>query len=363
MRAREAVREGWRDVVVGAAGAAVFAVVFAVVLGAVVGLRVAAVAGTVRGAHEFVAAGAATTVVQADGRIDGRACDALVALPSVQAAGALRVVGDGTVPSALPRTALPTYDITPGFPALLALDTAGHGPRSDGPGVLASVDVADELGLRAGATLATASGDTSLTSVYAFPDDGRDPDLAYALLSPGLDDGRPFDACWATIWPEDDSAVAAARRTVLPASGAEGEERVTTGQLNPRLGTTFVPGAAALDFRATAALALSLGVAVGWVALVRRRLAVASDRHVGVAIGAQILGMVAQHLTWALVGAVAVGATAVLLVRGFSAPDAVPVLVEAVGSIGLGVVGAVLGGALGLLTIRERSMHRYFRTR
>lgn len=362
MRAREAVREGWRDVVAGAAGAAVLAVVFGVVLGAVVGLRAAAVATVVRDAHDFVAAGAATTIVQADGRIDGRACDALTMMPSVVASGALRTVEDGTVPNVLPRTALPTYDVTRGFPAVLTRAAPDDGATSGEAGVVASAELAEELGLRPGATLATTIGDTRVASVYAYPDDGRDPDLAYALLSPSIDDGRPFDACWATVWPEDESAVAAARRTVLPSTGAEGEQRVTTGQLNPRLGTAFAPGDA-LDDRATALLALSVGLAVGWVALVRRRLSIASDRHVGVTIGAQLIGTVVQHLTWATVGAVGALAATMLLVRGLVTPDAVPILVEAVGSITLGVVGAALGGAIGLVTVRERSLHRYFRTR
>lgn len=362
MRAWEAVREGWRDVVSGAAGAVVLALVFGVAVSAVVDLRAAGVAAVVREAHGFVAAGAATTIVQADGRIDGRACDALATIPSVLASGALRSVDHGAVPNSLPRTALPTYDVTRGFPTVVARGAPGGSSRTGSVGVIASAELAEELGLRAGSLLATDTGDTPVASVYQYPDDGRDPDLGYALLSPSIDDGRPYDACWATIWPEDASAVTAARRTVLPSTGAEGEQRVMTGQLNPRLGATFDPDEA-IDHQSSALLALTVGLTVGWVALVRRRLSIASDRHVGVTVGAQVVGMVVQHLTWATVGAIGTLAVAIVLLRGFGGPDAVPILIEAACSAALGVVGAVLGGAVGLVTIRERSLHRYFRTR
>lgn len=364
MRVQESVREGWRDVVSGAAAAGVFAVVFGVLLGGIVGVRAAGVAAEVRRAHTFVASGAATTVVQAAGRIDGRACDALVAIPDVRAAGALRDVEDGPVPSALPRSVLPTYEITRGFPTLLTRTGTGADDVTVGrAGVLASNELADELGLRPGEMFATTSGSTPVDSVYAYPDDGRDPDVEYALLAPAIDDGRPFDACWATIWPEDESAVTAVRRTVLPSTGAEGEDRVTTGQLNPRLGRSFAAGSDWPDQRGTSVLALAAGVVVGWVALVRRRLSVASDRHVGVRVEAQVVAMVVQHLTWALVGAAAVGAAVVVLVRGLVVADALPIVVEASGSVLLGAVGAVVGGALGLVAVRERALHRYFRTR
>lgn len=357
MRLREAAREGLRDVRTGAAWAGTMALLVALLLGTVVGLRTDAVAEDVRAAHHWVAAGAATTIVSAQGRIDGPACDGLTDMPSVHAAGALREDPDGTTPLALPRSAVPTFATSRGFPAVVGADAVGA------PGVIASEQVADELGLRVGSALRTGTGTTRVAGVFPGPDDGRDSDLEYALLAPGLDDGTPFDACWATIWPEDDSAEAAARRTVLPATGVEGEERVTTGMLNPSLGARFTttarPGGAVIIALTAGALGLVLGVA----AVLRRRLAIASDRHVGVPPSAQVVGHVVQHALWGAVGVVGVLAAAGVLVRGLDPPDAVPVFAEALVAAAVGLAGVVLGAPLGLALVRERALHRYFRSR
>lgn len=357
MRVREAVREGWRDVVAGAGGAALFAILAAVVLGGIVGVRATGVVAEVRAAHEFVAVGGATTIVRAPGRIDGRACDALVDIASVSAAGALREDVEGTVPSALPRTAVPTYDVTDGFGALLSRVGGG------GAGVMASRAVSDELGLAAGDALSTATGTSRVSAVYDHPDDGRDPELEYALLAPTVDDGRAFDACWATIWPQDDSATGAVRRVVLPSTGAEGEERVTTGQLNPRHGARFAVGGAVIDADTATVASFAAGAVIGGIAVLRRRLSIASDRHIGVTITAQLIGTTVQHVVWAVVGGIAAFASVVVLVRGLDGSDAGPVLLEATVGLAVGIVGAVVGGALGLASIRERALHRYFRTR
>lgn len=357
MRFREAVREGWRDVVAGAGSAAFFAILTAIVLGGIVGVRATGVVAEVRAAHEFVAVGGATTVVRAAHRIDGRACDALVDIPSVRAAGALREHIEGTVPSALPRTSVPTYDVTVGFGALLSPTGSG------GAGVFASRPVADELGLETGDILSTATGVSRVSAVYDHPDDGRDPELEYAFLAPAVDDGRSFDACWATIWPQDDDATASVRRVVLPSTGAEGEERVATGQLNPRHGTRFAVGGAVIDANAATVASFAAGVVIGGIAALRRRLSIASDRHVGVTIAAQLVGTTVQHVVWAVVGGVATFASVVVLIRGLDGSDAGPVLLEATVGLAVGIVGAVVGGALGLVSIRERALHRYFRTR
>lgn len=357
MRIVEAVREGLRDVRSGAARAGTMALLVVLLLGAVVGLRASTAVEDVRAAYRWVASGAATTIVTAEGRIDGQACDALVDLPSVVAAGAIRQDPDGTTPAVLPRSAVPTFATSRGFAAVVGVPVVGTA------GVALSQVVADELGLRAGETFRTPTGSTRVAGVFASPDDGRDTALEYALLAPVLDDGTPFDACWATIWPEDDTAQSAARRTVLPATGAEGEERVTTGTLNATLGTRFAAGAPPDADRATAVLAGALGLVLGVVAVLRRRLAVASDRHVGVAPVAQVVEHVVQHLVWGTVGAAAVLAVVVVLVRGLDPPDALPVVTEALATTAVGVAGVVLGAPLGLALVRERALHRYFRSR
>ncbi|MBT2502750.1 hypothetical protein [Curtobacterium sp. ISL-83] len=357
MRLTEVVREAWRDLASGAARAVTNAVVLAVLLGVCAGGWTLAVATDVRSAADYVASGAATLVQQAEGRIDASACAALSASDGVVASGALRRVPVGAVPAALAGSSLPTYEVSAGF--LDVLSTRG---RSGVVGVVPSRQLADELGVDPGDRIPLLGGPAvPVAAVYEYPDDGRDPDLEYALLAPTAA-GGPFDACWATVWPEREDAVQLLRRTVLPTSGAEDEARPTVEQLNPRAGTAFVPTNRSPPWVPVGAAGLA-GASVGIVAVLRRRLSLASDLHVGVPRRAQVLGVVLAHLVWASVAAVGALGIAVLPVRGLSDADAVPIVVRALVIVVAGVVGALLGGAVTASGIRERSLHRYFRAR
>lgn len=357
MRTTEVLREAWRDIASGAGAAVVCAGVLAVLVAGVVGVRTVAVADDVRAAARWVASGAATQVFTAAGRIDGRACAALADEPDVLAAGAFRKTEDGMVVAALPGTSIPTYEVTGGATALFGV----AGTTGD-TGVLVAPEVAEVLGVGPGQQIATPDGPVPVAGVYAYPDDGRDPELSYAVLAPTVDDGAPFDACWATVWPQDETAVSALRRTLLAATGSEDGERSTLGQLNPRSGTAFLPS----DPPAPGLLesvALALGLVVGCAAVLRRRLSIASDRHVGVRVAAQALGIAVQHLAWGAVAAALALAVSVVLVRGLSPGDGLPIVADGAVLCVLGLVGAVTGGAAAVPLVRERALHRYFRTR
>lgn len=357
MRTTEVLREAWRDIASGAGAAVVCAGVLAVLVAAVVGVRTVAVAYDVRAAARWVASGAATQVFTAAGRIDGRACAALADEPDVLAAGAFRKTEDGMVVAALPGTSIPTYEVTGGATALFGV----AGTTGD-TGVLVAPEVAEVLGVGPGQQIATPDGPVLVAGVYAYPDDGRDPELSYAVLAPTVDDGAPFDACWATVWPQDETAVSALRRTLLTATGSEDGERSTLGQLNPRSGTAFLPS----DPPAPGLLesvALALGLVVGCAAVLRRRLSIASDRHVGVRVAAQALGIAVQHLAWGAVAAALALAVSVVLVRGLPPGDGLPIVADGAVLCVLGLVGAVTGGAAAVPLVRERALHRYFRTR
>lgn len=357
MRTTEVLREAWRDIASGAGAAVVCAGVLAVLVAGVVGVRTVAVADDVRAAARWVVSGAATQVFTAAGRIDGRACAALADEPDVLAAGAFRKTEDGMVVAALPGTSIPTYEVTGGATALFGV----AGTTGD-TGVLVAPEVAEVLGVGPGQQIATPDGPVPVAGVYAYPDDGRDPELSYAVLAPTVDDGAPFDACWATVWPQDETAVSALRRTLLTATGSEDGERSTLGQLNPRSGTAFLPS----DPPAPGLLesvALALGLVVGCAAVLRRRLSIASDRHVGVRVAAQALGIAVQHLAWGAVAAALALAVSVVLVRGLPPGDGLPVVADGAVLCVLGLVGAVTGGAAAVPLVRERALHRYFRTR
>lgn len=260
-------------------------------------------------------------------------------MPSRMPKGSSRLVRSGasTPGSSPPRcrgSAIPTYEVTAGVRGLLG------GSAADGAtGVIVSPAVHETLGLAAGDRLVTVGGaGTGVAGVYDYPDDGRDPDLEYAVLAPAVDDGSPFDACWATVWPQRDDTVSMLRRTVLPASGADGEDRPTAGQLNPTLGAVFTPAARRPVLVPFGAAAL-VGLTIGGAAVARRRLALAYDRHVGVPRCAQVLGVVLQHLVWASVGAVVATSVAVVSVRGLDVDDALPIVREAIAIASLGARG------------------------
>jgi len=358
MRTREVVREAWRDVASGAAGVLTSAVVLAVLLAAVVGLHSAVSAADVRSAAAYRTSGAATTVQRAEGRIDGRVCEGLADSEGVLASGALRRAEQGAVPAVLPGSAVPTYEVSAGLVRVLgATGSAGTA------GVVISPGVHDALGQGADDRIALADGTSvPVTGVYAYPDDGRDPDLEYALLAPTLDDGRAFDACWVTVWPERDDTVSMLRRTVLPTTGAGDEARPVVGQLNPRLGASFVRRGDVPD-SVPLGTAGAAGLVVGAAAVLRRRLTLASDLHVGVAKNAQVLGVALQHVVWAAVASTVAIGTAAVVVRGLPSEDAVPIIRSAAGVAAIGLVGALAGGVLAASSIRERALHRYSRGR
>lgn len=358
MRIAEVCREAWRDVASGASWAGTWAMVFGVLLTGIVGIRTVDLAGDVRSAAAYVASGAATTVQRAEGRIDGRACDALASSEGVVASGALRRVEHGAVAASLPGSAVPTYEVTPGM-----LRVLGAGASAERPGVVLSPSVRESLGTRPGEELVLVDGTTApVAGSFAYPDDGRDPDLEHALLAQAVDDGRAYDACWVTVWPQRDATVQMLRRTVLASTGAEDEDRPTVGQLNPRPGAVFTPSGEVYVTVPLGAAALS-GVAVGGAAVLRRRLSLAADLHVGVPRSAQVLGTVLQHAVWAGVAVLAPVAVSAVVTRGLPPDDALPIVLGACEVAAVGFIATLAGGAAAASCVRERALHRYFRTR
>ncbi len=177
-----------------------------------------------------------------------------------------------------------------------------------------------------------------------------------------MDDGRAYDACWVTVWPQRDATVQMLRRTVLASTGAEDEDRPTVGQLNPRPGAVFTPSGEVHVTVPLGAAALS-GVAVGGAAVLRRRLSLAADLHVGVPRSAQVLGTVLQHAVWAGVAVLAPVAVSAVVTRGLPPDDALPIVLGACEVAAVGFIATLAGGAAAASCVRERALHRYFRTR
>jgi hypothetical protein len=356
MRAVEALREAGRDVASGTTAALLFACAFAATVGAVTITSTVAEVTSVQRAHAWVDGGAATLVQEAAGRVDGEACDALVALPTVRAAGAVRASDDVVAPAALPSETVPVHDVSPGFPAVV-------GQHVDGvPGVLVSRTVADALGVEAGGVLPTTRGTAEIAAAYEHPDDGRDPALAYAVLAPRANDGSLWDACWVTAWPDDDEVAPALARTVSTDAADDDASLPTVGQLNTILGASFERVRAPTSGQ-VGATAWVVGAVLGALAVRRRRLALASDRHVGVSRAAQVASWTTQALVWSVLGTSVVLAATLGATTGLDPGDAGPLVAAAARALALGVLGSVAGMIVGVLLVRESSLSRHVRER
>lgn len=356
MRLRSILGEALRDVRSGAAGTAVAAAVFAALVG---GLLVAGAwqrSSDVRAAEDFVSAGAATLVERADGRVDGSTCAHLTERPDVRAAAAIRRTDAALVPAATPRSPVPVLEVSEGFGEVLGVDTAAQ----QSLGVLLPRELASTLRVSTGKDLAAIDGAVPVRAVYDDPDDGRVSALSWAALSTVPLDDRAFDECWATIWPEDDESVGALAATVLPGNG-EGDPP-SLRQLNSTLGSSFSTSGSVL-VTAAGPIAAAIAVVVGCSVVLRRRLALASDRHVGVGRGAQLIGQLVQAVVWILPASVVIVLGALVVTLPLGAGDRWPVLVEVIVRT-TSAGGAALGGvAIGTWVVRERALLRYFKER
>ncbi|GAA4675165.1 hypothetical protein [Frondihabitans cladoniiphilus] len=351
---RAAIGEGLRDIASGASRPLLFAILFAVTAGGAATWGAVDTTSAVLAADAYVEAGAATFVETSPGRIDGRACDSLVDLASVRAAGAVRESPDGLVAEALPRTRIPLFTATQGFSDVIGFSA----PLS--LGVVVSTEVASILGATPGATVATMNGPTTVAGVYDYPDDGREAGLAYAAVEAASSIEERYDACWMTVWPEDETAVAALSRTVISADEASAE-RPTLRQLNSTKGDRFV------DHRTTSrplvgGLAWAAATLSGFGFVWFRRLVVSADRHAGMGRRAQILSLGVQAGIWSLSGS-ALSFVAVICVTRVSEQNRDPTVWNALVVLLIAMIGAQLGTAAGVATVRERHFFRYFKER
>lgn len=354
MRLGEALREAWRDIASGAGRTVTFTLLFAATAGGIVLAAGLSSAAAVRDAREFVASGAAIYMMKASGRIDGRSCDAMSSLANVGASGAIREQDQGVSSSRLPRSPISLFAVSRGFAALLSADG-----DANGGGLSLSKDAATTLGVTAGQKLETARGITRVAAVFDYPDDGRDPLLSFAATE-AVDGEAAFDQCWAMIWPHDENAVAALGRTVL-SGGGDRTDRPVLVQLNQTSGSRFVPSST-FNRLVAGILVVAVGVALGAAFIVRRRLAIASDRHVGVSRLAQVVSQSAQVLLWATVGSLVAVAAVIVAVR-LPDEDRIPIIQQ---SLSLAVTGggaAVASCAVAVCLVRDSALFRYFKQR
>jgi hypothetical protein len=355
MRATEAWREGWRNVRYGAARPLALAVAVLLTAGGLAVLDLVTVRGMVVAAEHFREIGASVLVVEAPGEVDGVACERLAQLPGVDAAGALRRESTKTVFSGLPQQAVPTITASPGLAGVL-----GVGDSSSG--VWLSRDLASSLGVRPGESAAMKDGQLRVAATFAYPDDGRRPGLAFAVIAPAPA-SQAMDECWVDSWPMNPQVRALLMGTVSPEADLAKPPTVT--QLNGVLGASF-DGHLRWEQRVTRwspLAAAAIGVVLGMVALRLRRLELASARHAGVTVNSLLL-IVATELVLIL-GLGLAGAAGLLCLGVGGMPDGSGAVLyrSALGTVVAGCWGVAMGAFVTVVTIRERDLFAYFKER
>lgn len=198
MKATAVISEAWRSITSGAARLAPAVLALALTAAGMGVMDIAAGSTILDQASAYRQSGADILVLNAPDGIDAASCERLTSLTNVQAAGAIRTTDPLTL-AALPDTTTPLYQITPGLAKLL--DTK-QDPNTTG--LIASQQVAETLGTSTGGTIGLADGRTArVKGIYQYPDDGRTPGYAYALMEETPATGT-FDACWAKTWPQTD---------------------------------------------------------------------------------------------------------------------------------------------------------------
>lgn len=210
MKATAVISEAWRSITSGAARLAPAVLALALTAAGMGVMDIAAGSTILDQASAYRQSGADILVLNAPDGIDAASCERLTSLTNVQAAGAIRTTDPLTL-AALPDTTTPLYQITPVLAKLL--DTK-QDPNTTG--LIASQQVAETLGTSTGGTIGLADGRTArVKGIYQYPDDGRTPGYAYALMEETPATGT-FDACWAKTWPQTDRTRNALWSTLTP---------------------------------------------------------------------------------------------------------------------------------------------------
>lgn len=241
--------------------------------------------------------------------------------------------------------------MSPGFHELLGAPPGG---------MVATDTVADQYGLATHPLLNTITGYYPVLGAYSFPDDGRDTTLGYALLAPGATTSR-YNQCWAKIDPPD-PAKQALLYTAL-AAGTSSADKVTIGQLNPRLGMTST---ARDDFRSRTSrwappITAIAGALLTFTAMRLRRLEHAASRHLGITRAELMLQGALETLTWSFPALMfSIGGLTAWTASSHIGGD---VTIFGVLVLVAGWAGTLLGAIAGSAVIREQQLIHYFKIR
>ena len=263
--------------------------------------------------------------------------------------------------AALPDTTTPLYQITPGLAKLL--DTK-QDPNTTG--LIASQQVAETLGTSTGGTIGLADGRTArVKGIYQYPDDGRTPGYAYALMEETPATGT-FDACWAKTWPQTDRTRNALWSTLTPNAKTTGDDAPTLGQLNTTKGDGF-DGQTLYRQRSTRILPACgalIALAIGYLLIRGRRLEIASALHCGVpkpALATQIIIETGITILLATAISLPIDMTAARLL--IDTTDRTAITLNAIQTTITTNTAYLLATTITALHIKERHLFTYFKER
>lgn len=355
MNARDAVTEGWRNLVSGTGRPLAVAMALTLCATVLLGLDVRSVALLVTRAHAFQDAGGSTLILETGQQVDAAACQRLASLTDVQGAAAVSLGSRTVHPAMLPQQSVPLIRATANMADIV-------GAHPDGAGVWLSSEAADSLGVRVGSTLVLDGLTTRVAAVYAYPEDGRRPGLGYAVIEPVPADGA-FDECWVRSWPVNTAIIPALTATAFHPAPEQSQRHFS--QLNGSLGADF-KGAQELAQRPSAPTplaALAAGLLIGYAAWWLRRLELASARHAGVPRRASWLTAMVEQLILLSVAWVWGVAVALVAVRDLDSLDAWQVLPFAARVLFAITLGALLGSTIAVVSVKERQLFDYFKGR
>jgi hypothetical protein len=355
MRPASILSEAYRNIATGTAATLVLASLLATICAGLVITDARAIDDLRAQARRFHQADASVRTLNAEGRIDPVACDDLAHGGAVRTAGALAPAAPVTLLAA-PANAIPGFRVTPGFGGVLGVRAVSA------TGVWISEELATTLGAAPGGRLATSTGELTIAGVFAWPEDGRDMRLGYAVLQPVPPSPAPMDECWADVWPSNPAADDLILAATFVRPGAS--DPLMIGQANNSLGAAPDYPATFLARPTRHALpgCLVVGMALGFVAVRRRRLEYAAARHSGQRPMAQAATALLEISVWALAGLVAC-ATALAFVTTAPADGSRAVfLIDLAGPV-IAVPGSLLGALLALAMVREDQLFSYFQNR
>ncbi|MFI8631240.1 hypothetical protein ACIGEP_01415 [Microbacterium sp. NPDC077663] len=354
MRTSTILSEAWRNLASGTTRALLFAGLFAGLVGTLALADTLTISTLQTRAEQFRESGAAIRTLVAEGHIDADSCDALTAASPVSAAGAL-AAGRPVTFSVMPGSSVPSFDVTPGFADVIALDSRQPA------GVWISEPLSDSLKASPGTILATTAGPLTIAGTFPWPDDGRDSRLGYAVLIPTRSE-IALDECWATIWPTSQAAdnQLRAAATVDVASTTP----LNLSQVNKNHGTTFDGNAEYLArlTRGVPLLGALTALLLGYTASRVRRLEYAGALHAGATKASTLATALVETFVWAVTGALV--AAAVLAVVARQDPGSfAPVFLTSAKVALIGVSSSLIGAAIAVTSIRERHLFRFFKDR